>query len=303
MVLNERVLRLILALAEELHFRRASARLHLSQPALSGTVKALERDLGVRLFIRTSRNVQLTEAGQVLVAEARHLLEQNDRAIALVRASCPDVMGPLRIGYSSSVDLQWLAALIRRARRANFPADQFQFVSAEAPDLRSELVKGKLQAALLTGTQLDPDLETVALFREDFAVAVGPRHKWARLPALQIDRLRDQPLIWLRRDVNPLLHDSVIAQLTTMGCQPRMSQEVSTYFECLQFAHEGLGITFVPVSMKSRVHEGTVAFLRLGPRKLQIECALAYLRGVKSTRLNRLVQFVQAQVPHGKLAS
>ncbi len=102
MILNERVLRLIVTLAEELHFGHAAARLHVSQPALSGTVKSLASDLGVRLFNRTSRSVELTEAGHILVAEARRLIQENDRPVSLVprgfrgplgRMQCPG--GPL----------------------------------------------------------------------------------------------------------------------------------------------------------------------------------------------------------------
>ena len=85
MILNERILRLIVTLAEELHFGRAAATLHVSQSALSGTVKSLEDDLGVRLFSRTSRSVELTEAGRVFVAEAGRLITQNERVVALVR--------------------------------------------------------------------------------------------------------------------------------------------------------------------------------------------------------------------------
>src|SRR6185503_5594599 len=132
MILNDRILRLILVLADELHFGRTSARLHLSQPALSGIVKTLERDLGVCIFKRTSRSVQLTGAGHVLVLEAQHLLDEAERALALIRASSSEILGPIRIGYLSSINLQWLATLVSRARRADFAAARFQFIGVEA---------------------------------------------------------------------------------------------------------------------------------------------------------------------------
>jgi DNA-binding transcriptional LysR family regulator len=278
MLLNERILKVILALAEELHFGKASEKLHLSQPALSGTVKTLERDLGVRLFIRTTRNVQITDAGQTLVAEGRRLLEQSDRAITLVRARAPDVITPFRIACSSSVDPRWTAALVRATQRANISAGQFQFASAQASGLRAGLIKGSMQAALFIGTLPDPDLESVALFQEEFAVAVGPRHKWARASSVRIEQLTGEPAIRLRRDADPLLFDAMTTRLASEGYQPRVSHEVSTYFECLQFAGEGLGITLVPMFMESRVRAGSAVFLPISPHGLRFDCMLSYLQ-------------------------
>jgi DNA-binding transcriptional LysR family regulator len=167
MILNDRILRLILVLADELHFGRTAARLHLSQPALSGIVKTLERNPGVRIFKRTSRSVQLTGAGHVLVLEAQHLLEEAERALTLIRASSSEILGPIRIGYLSSINLQWLATLIARARHADFAAAQFQFIGVEASALGEQLAKRTLQGAIVTGRPAYPDCESTASSRPE----------------------------------------------------------------------------------------------------------------------------------------
>ena len=198
MILNERILRLIVTLAEELHFGHAAARLHLSQPALSGTVKSLESDLGVRLFNRTSRCVELTEAGHVLVAEARRLIQENDRAVSLVRESSSESLGPLQIGYPASMNLNWMGSLIARARRDEFLSSRLRFTSAEAVNLHEDLSTRALHAAFFAGHPWHgeiPDLQHTVLFRESFRAVLPAGCPLMRSPLLRMDQLRDEPVV------------------------------------------------------------------------------------------------------------
>lgn len=293
MILNERVLRLMVTLAKELHFGRAAAALHVSQPALSGTVKSLERDLGVRLFKRTSRNVELTEAGCVFVAEAARLLQEGDRAVALVRRSSSGVSGPLQIGYPATMNPRWLGALIAHARRVGLPSADLQFVSADPVNLQEDLVKRTLHAAFLVGKPGDPELRSAPLFRENYAVVLGPRHPLACSASLSLERLQDEPVVWLRRDVNPILHDRFMTLCSAQGFRPRIVQEVRTFYECLQFAREGVGITFLPPFMRWGDADGEVAFVRLLEGGLQVEYTLAWCRDSASHGVDRFVRFVQ----------
>ena len=140
MFLNERILRVAVTLAEELHFGRAATKLHLSQPALSGTIKNLERELGVCLFKRTNRNVQLTAAGRVFVSEAQRLTDEAKAAMALVIRTSAESVGPLRVGYPASVNLRWLWSLIRNSRE--YFGSEIQFFGAEAVEIREAYLGG-----------------------------------------------------------------------------------------------------------------------------------------------------------------
>jgi DNA-binding transcriptional LysR family regulator len=296
MILNERILRLIVTLAKELHFGRAAATLHLSQPALSGTVKSLERDLGVRLFKRTSRSVELTEAGGLLAAEACRLIKESERLVALLRRSSTDTPGPLCIGYPATMNLHWLGALMAHARTAGFLAADLQFVSSDAANLHEDLAKRNLHAAFFTGHVSDPDLQSVALFREPFTAVVPSRHSLAHTASLALDQLRDEPVVWLRGDVNPLLHDGVMACCSARGYRPNIVQEVRTFHECLQFAREGLGITFLPLFMESPNGDDAAVFVSLTGGTLNVEYTLAYCRDGSSRGVEQFVRFVQDQV-------
>jgi DNA-binding transcriptional LysR family regulator len=300
MILNERVLRVVVTLAEELHFGHAAARLHLSQPALSATVKSLESDLGVRLFNRTSRSVELTEAGHVLVAEARRLIQENDRAVSLVRESSSDSLGPLHVGYPASMNLNWMGALIARAHRDEFLSARVRFISSEAVNLHEELSTRALHAAFFAGHPWHgefPDLQHTTLFRESFRVVLPAAHPLMRSPLLRIDQLRDEPVVWLARNINPVLYDNFIALCRSQGYQPRVAQEARTFYECLAFARSGLGITFLPQFMESHAADESATFVPLPDGAPYVEYTLAWRRNAGNQALNRFIEFALAQIP------
>jgi DNA-binding transcriptional LysR family regulator len=303
MILNERIHRLLI-LAEELHFRRAAQRLHLSQPALSDNLKSLESELGARLFIRTSRNVELTEAGNILVSEARRLLKESERTILLVRECESDVIGPVRVGYPAALNLKWLGALISVARKSGLHHADFQFVACDASDLKAALDERSLDGAFFAGNLHRCDQSTfqyVSLFRENIQAVVGVEHRLGRAASVTITELRDEPVVWLRRDADPLLHDTFTALCSSLNYRPKIVQETKSLYECLHFAREGVGITFLP-SFMSPAASG-VAFLGLAGA-LHVQYTLVYRRNiVKDQQLDRFVRFVRDYAAERKLTS
>jgi len=293
MVLDERILRRILTLAEEMHFGRAAAILHVSQPALSGTVKSLERDLGVRLFTRTSRKVELTDAGLIFVAEARRLVQESERAVALVRRSSRDALGPVRIGYAASIDPGWLGSLIAYLRAHALPGTPLEFISAEARDLHGELIKGTLHAAFLSGPSFDNNLPSIPLFREPFAAVLPSGHPLARSEPLHLHRLRGEPVVWLRRDLNRALHASFTGLCASHGYTPKIAQEVRTFYECVQFVQAGLGISFVPPAMNREWNRQHVAFRRLSEDAVYMEHTLVFRDAGAATAVEPFVSLVR----------
>ena len=112
-----RHLRYFLAVAEELSFRRAAEKLHIAQPPLSAQIKALEQELRVRLFQRTTRSVQLTHAGRVFLEEARAVLAAASQAEQRTRDAEHGMAGTLRVGLIAPVANAWLAGILRRFRQ------------------------------------------------------------------------------------------------------------------------------------------------------------------------------------------
>jgi DNA-binding transcriptional LysR family regulator len=294
MILSERIHRLLI-LAEELHFGRAAERLHVSQPALSGSLKSLESELGARLFKRTSRNVELTEAGNILASEARRMLQESERTTALVRECQSDLSGPRYIGYCSALDLQWLGGLMSKARRDGFRDAEWQFVSCDASRLQEGLDKRTLHAAFFAGFLRragQSDFQYVRLFRENLQAVLAAGRRLARSGAIGIRDLQDEPVVWLRHDADTPLHDGFVEMCSSQGYWPKVVQEAGTFYECLQFAREGIGITFLPSCMSAPA-DANVVFLGLAGA-LHIDYTLIYRRNTKADdAMDRFVAFVR----------
>jgi DNA-binding transcriptional LysR family regulator len=157
--IDPRLLRYFVAVAQELHFGRAAAKLHVSQPALSEAIKRREAELGVPLFVRGSRRVELSEAGQVLLSQTPAILGQLERTVVLVRGTTQRSESHLRIGYSPFVDLTHVWAIRARLNRMA-PAAAIEFVSGRTTEQVPLLLKGEIAAGILVGPVDDPALTT-----------------------------------------------------------------------------------------------------------------------------------------------
>src|SRR4051794_3055344 len=297
MLLDERVLRFIVTLGEELHFGRAAAKLYVSQPALSATVRTLERDLGVELFQRNSRHVELTDAGRILVDEARILMARVDRVVSLVRDSSSAVSAPLRFGYSPLINLPWLCSLASRTRSELNLGPKVDYSSIEAADAIRQLAKGKLHGAIVMGHVCDPELGSHLLFRQQLMVAMSLEHPLAGLENLTFEYLRGEPIIWLRRDLNPFLYDNFLPLCSARGYQPDVVREVTTLHECIEFAANGLGITFLPVSERNLLFDSGVILSALAEPSVSISTQFTYRLDINSEALKALLHLLGDIVP------
>jgi DNA-binding transcriptional LysR family regulator len=296
MTLDPRTLQSVVALADELHFKRAAAKLYVSQPALSATLKNLERALGVQLFSRDSRHVELTAAGKVFADEARSLIAQGERLVKIVRGQASEVSGPLRAGYAPSINLHWISLLVARARE-EIVSTQVEFLSLEPVTLTDLLLNGELDAALLMGRPRHPELHTERLFVEPLSVVLPYDHPLVRRDGLAVQDLKDEPVIWLRRDLNPWLHESFLQECGVHGYHPNVAQEVTTFHECLHFARQGLGITFLPSSiLPSSMSNGfqDEAIIRAEFPKIRIDVTLAYRCDARHAALKQLIELAHS---------
>ena len=153
-----RHLRYFVAVAEELNFRRAAERLHLAQPALSSQIKALEEELDVRLFERTTRVVRLTQAGRLFLNEARGVLGAAAQAEQLARKAEHGIVGTLRVGVIAPAASPWLARALRHFHQ-RFPGVQLSLSEITSTEQLRRLRLGELDAGFLRPPVGSPDLE------------------------------------------------------------------------------------------------------------------------------------------------
>ncbi len=265
-----RRLRYFVAVAEELHFGRASQRLRVSQPPLSVQIRNLERELGVLLFVRNRRRVTLTEAGATLLDEARRLLRKAEQAVVHARRAAAGEIGRLTVGFVSTVDYSILPALVRRFRNQR-PHVSLTLLEMTADRQQEALRTGELDLGLSVLPATAPDLETRPVLREPLIVAVAAGHALARRGrSITPARLAQEDLVVFPRPLAPGLFDAIISVYSRSGLAPRIAQEAVQMQTILGLVATGLGVALVPACMAT-LRRPDVRYLRLASPGVTVE--------------------------------
>ncbi|MGP4028304.1 LysR family transcriptional regulator [Actinomadura sp. 3N407] len=282
-----RQLEYVLAVAEELHFGRAAARMHVTQQSVSEQVRRLERELGSPLFARTSRRVSLTTAGEAFLPEARRVVDAARHALDVGRRSARGGM-EIRVGYADDLGPRLFGLAVPRA-----PSIKVTPRPMTTPEQIAALSEHRLDLGLGWTPDLRPGLSSLLVAREPLVVALAEGHPLADGAAVDPARLSHQPLAVVPRDVNPLLHDRIIGQLVTRGAAVTVHQEIPSLDRMLPLVLAGsaLGIT-VPSAAAANPFAGVVYryFSDPGP---YIDCSLVWRRDDTSVAVAELVGVVR----------
>ncbi|HEY4097055.1 MAG TPA: LysR substrate-binding domain-containing protein [Baekduia sp.] len=247
-----RHLRYFVAVAEELHFRRAGERLHVAQPAVSEQVRKLEQELGVRLLDRNQRRVSLTPAGAALLDEARHVLRQAEIAQQAARTASDRANLRVRLGYLPD---SLPAAAPRALRHLAAVAPRIRVDLEAGPALRLiEAVRSqRLDAAIIGLPAPTAGLRAMPLGHQRAMAVVPAGHRHARDPMIAISRLAPERLVVLPRDANPAFFDAVVAIARNAGLSPTLVETQAPHVaEVLLAVTAGAGLAVLPESATER---------------------------------------------------
>jgi DNA-binding transcriptional LysR family regulator len=257
-----RHLRYFVAVAEELHFRRAAERLHVAQPAVSEQLRKLEEELGVKLLERTPRRVSLTEAGAAMLERARVVLRLADEAQRAARTASARAGTRMRIGYTAAA----LPSTVVRAlqRVASSGPVETTLESGSAPDLIDAVRDERLDAAVIPLPAPVSGLRLTELRYEHAIAAVPIGHDHATRPTIDLEQLAPARLLLLPRESNRSLHDSVVAALHRAGLAPTLVELPDGDVEraLLIVASDG-GMALLPESVAERYAAPGVRFIGL----------------------------------------
>lgn len=247
-----RQLRYFLALAEECHFGRAAARLHVAQPALSQQIKQLERELGTALFLRSTRHVELTEAGRYLTEYARTLVTEAERARVHMTELATGRAGRVSVGFIGTATYDVLPR-VARAVRARLPGIVL--------DLRGELLTPQLVDGLLTGTYdlavsraglAETEGVNVTPLRTEPLVAVLPaHHPLAADRQVSLRALAREPFVIHPSQPRSAMYDRALSACGRAGFQPSSLTEVGETATLVVLVAAGHGVALVPQSVQS----------------------------------------------------
>jgi DNA-binding transcriptional LysR family regulator len=255
--------RYFLAVAEELHFGRAAARLHIAQPPLSQAIRKLEDELGVMLFERTSRHVALTDAGRVLAGEARKVLSDFEIAVAETRRA-GGAGAVLRIGCIIHLPVERLLRLLGALHERD-PDSPTQVRHLLGLEQVQELRSGSLDIGIFDHAEDHSDLEYEPLFPgERLAVFLPPDHLLGEKQVVGPEDLKREKLVMFNRELNPALHKRVIAGIEQAGYSFAGIEEVGVQNvrEIMLAVAEGRGVAFGPFSFRELTEAGTIVSRR-----------------------------------------
>jgi DNA-binding transcriptional LysR family regulator len=275
-------LRYFMAVADRLHFGRAAEALHISQPPLSRAIRALEARLGVALFARSRRRVELTAEGGRLLEEARRLVGQLERAVLEVRGMASGEQGRLRIGFVSLADYGVLPGLLKRFKAAR-PGVALALREMLSPEQAAALGAGELDFGLLLPPVAgEAGLEHLVVQRERFVAALPSRHRLARVAGrLAVIDLAGEPFVMVPREIAPGLYDIVRGLAARAGIPLNVTQEAIQMQTVVSLVSSGLGVAIVPASVANLGRRG-VAYRELADRHPRLELWLAWPRGALS---------------------
>ncbi len=286
-----RQLECFVAVAEELHFRRAGERLGLSQSALSERISALEHEVGARLFFRTTRQVSLTQAGSDFVNDAKSILNDIERSISNIRHTAESDLHHIRVsGVDEAISMLLPRALLEF--RQTDPKVHVQVLEISSSEQHSqELIAHRTDVAFVRKHQEDKFITSTLLHRQPIVVALAHTNTLSRSASLSTPDIADQPIVGYPKHARPILHEALWSGFRQIGVQPNIVCEIIDKSTLLQFVAHGLGIALVPAWVKNIAPPG-VSFVPFEPCENLIDLYLAFRTSGNSQTLKRFIKTV-----------
>jgi len=252
-----RHLRYFVAVAEELNFTRAAARLHTAQPSLSQQIRQLESAVGVALLDRSRRHVALTNAGRIFLREAKDILGRIEHAGRLAKQAADGRAGDLSVGTFPAADVCVLPKL-RPLVAARLPHLRLVLHSKYAVEPVAGLLTGTLDVAFLRGPIEAEGLEIRELLRERIVVMLPAHHALARRRRIPVGLLHDLPCITMDRSLAPALYDAIAALYRQARIRMHAVSSADNVLGHLRLVQEGLGFALLSDSMGALLPPGVV---------------------------------------------
>ncbi|GAA2775287.1 LysR family transcriptional regulator [Saccharopolyspora taberi] len=284
------------AVAEELHFGRAAARLNIAQPPLSQQIRQLEHELGVQLFERSTRSVRMTSAGQAMLDPARRVLADLDVATRAALAGGRGETGRVSIGFPGASSHHALPRLTR-AVRARHPGIELvlrgQTYSGEA---LTKVAEGELDLGFVRLPVRRDGVDVRLIEHEQLVAALPAEHRLAGEPEVSLPDLADEPFVTFPGTRGSAVRDALVHACVTAGFNPRIVQEAPDSYTILALVGAGVGVTLTVSSVQHIQAEGMVFRPLAGPAR-PMSFALAWRRDNPSPALRSVLAVAEEAMP------
>jgi DNA-binding transcriptional LysR family regulator len=287
-----RHLRYFITVAEELHFGRAAQRLNIAQPPLSQQIRQLEKELGVQLFYRTKRCVQLTDAGKVLLFEAQLILNQVSQAVKSTQKASRGEIGQLVVGFVSSAAYNVLPKILQ-AFRVSFPEVNLVLHELTTDKQLQGLRDTWIDVGFLRPPVEDDTLNVATIFQESLIVALPENHHLSYQQTIPIKALINELFILFPRHLGPKLYDQIVSLCQQADFSPNVVQEAIQMQTIVSLVAAEIGIALVPASLQNLQRTGVI-YRAIQEATPQAEIAIIWRRNELSPVLQQFLKIVQA---------
>jgi DNA-binding transcriptional LysR family regulator len=275
--------------AEQLHFRNAALKLFISQPPLSRQIKELEDELGVLLFTRKNKRVNLTDAGKYFKEEVDAIFARLEESKSIVQQIHKSESGELKIGYISSVYQSHLADVLI-AMRDMFPHVKTNLFEIPTLTQIKALEQDSLDVGILRAPVYSNQLKVQTLFFDPFMVVIPLSGLTFDTQTQLADYLKNSPFIFFNKEFAPNYNDKLIEICGRMGFKPVIVHEANNVHSILQLIEAGLGVSILPYSLKQQYSHLKVSFIELENIPVNTEVVLAYKQTNKSAALKWFIE-------------
>src|SRR3954470_8896482 len=299
-----RHLRYFIAVAEELHFRRAAERLHMSQPPLSQQIRQLEEEIGATLLLRNQRKVELTAAGAAFLVRAREILDAVEDAARQARRVQRGEVGRLAVGFVGSAMYSFVPELLR-AFREQAPDIGLRLHEMGTTEQLRQLDDGRLDVGFLRTPGRWPGLSFETVLQEQVVVAMPDVHPLAQRPIVRLQDLTGESLVLLTPAGSPGLRAALATSIAQLGGEERIVQEVAEMQTVIRLVAGGVGLvaagvgmSLVPESVRALVRHG-VTYRPLDGDAPAVRLAMAWRATDDSPVLAAFLEKARAAAPAG----
>ena len=284
-------MRYFVAVAEELNFGRAARRLHISQQPLSQQIKNLEKELGVELIRRTTRRVELTEAGEAFLEETYRTLSQSELAAEAARRAARGESGTMRIGYAPTALYNVLPETLR-VFRERYPGVVLELVELISAPQEEALTSGRIDVGFLYPPVEEDGIATWVISEEQLMAVLPAGHRLAGRDRVPLAELSDEPFVMMPRRNRPALYDRVVGECRRAGFSPRVTQEANNLHMMLGLVAAGFGVNLTVESVRNLKRPGVIYKPLEAPTEL-LAFAVAWRCGEESPVLFNFLEVVR----------
>lgn len=283
--------------AKHLSFTKAASTLHVSQPSISKAIQSLEAELGVPLFYRSSKQLELTDAGQAVLINAHHVLE----AFKNLRSELTDLMelkkGQIRIGIPPIVGSEFFSKLVSQYKEL-FPYVEILLTEVGTKKIRQGVEAGDLDIGLICNLCVSNDhLETISILKDPLMLIVHRDHPLATRPFIQLSELEKETFIIYRKDFT--LYDRIIEECSKNGFFPTIACETSQKDLIIEMVAAKLGIALLPKKICEKIQYDTIVAIPFDEERIFLELGMTWKKNkYLSYAVREFIKLIHDFIPH-----